>query len=269
MAVQIVHELEPVQVGEEDRSQLARSPGPTDRVVQPFDEEDPIGEAGERVVQRQVQGSVGRISQVHPCLRVQEIGGRDVGQGLGRVHGVAVQHPRGTSIQIEGSQLCGPVAEREREHRPQPRLDRTGCEPREAVVVVEVRHRDGTARFVRDQARSFHELRLELLEPQRGFVRGRHETRGPIGRDDRHAGAGDREDIDDALHEVIEDGLDGEIRDQRACELTQHVRKLLVARHDRRPFTGGFVAAGLGGTMIELLMLARCSIDKQVLPYAG
>ena len=42
------------------------------------------------------------------------------------------------------------------------------------------------------------------------------------GRDQRDTGRGDRQDLDDAGDEVIEDPLNREIGDQRACELTEH-----------------------------------------------
>ena len=230
--VQIVHELEPVEIGEEHRGPLARSPGSTDRVIQSFEEEDPIGQPGERVVQRALTGSVEGVSEVDARLCVEQVGGRDVGQRLGGIHRVRVQHARCVSVQVERSQPRAAITQREGEHRTQPLLECPRCEVREPLVVAEVWDRDGPARSVRDQARPLPELRLQLLEPHRCSVRRRDVAGIELRGDERDAGGRDRQDVDDAPHEVIEDGLDGEVRDQRVGELTQHVRELLLAWHD-------------------------------------
>ena len=172
--VEVVHELEPVEIGEEDRGPLARPPGPQHRVIQPLEQEDPVGQPGERVVQRALAGSVGGVPEVGPRLRVEQVGGRDVGQRLGRVHRVGVQRPGGVAVEVERAQLRVAMAEREGEHRAQPvararaaRSSGTGSR------LAEVRDRDGLAGSVGGEARPFAELGLQLLEPQRRLVRRR------------------------------------------------------------------------------------------------
>lgn len=213
-----------------------------------------MGSPGQRVVERHLEGPVGRLSQVGPCLRVEQIGGRDIGQRLGRAHGGGVQRSGGVSVQVERSQLCVPVAQREGEHRDQPRLERAAGEVRESTVTTEVGDRDGFARPVRHEARPLPELGLQLLEQQRRLVRCRHVPRIRVRRDERHAGGRDGEDVDDAKHEVVEDPLDGKVRHERSGELTQHARELLLARHDPSFHLQARVAAGSGRCADRVLL---------------
>ena len=62
VAIQVVHLLEAVEIREEDRSPVARPSPPANGRVEPLDQEGPIGQTGQRVVQCQLQGSIGGVS---------------------------------------------------------------------------------------------------------------------------------------------------------------------------------------------------------------
>ena len=159
----------------------------------------------------------------------------DIGQRLCRVQGVGVQRPGGVAVEVERAELFVTMTQREREDRVQPDVERAGDELREPRLGLEVRHRDGCARAVRLQAGPVAELGLQLLEPQRRLVRRRHVVGIAAGRDERDPRGRDRQDVDDALDHLIEDGLDREVRHQRAGEFTQHRRKLLITWHRTPP----------------------------------
>ena len=87
VAVEVVHELEPVEIQEQDRGHLARSAGSKNGVVEPLEQEDPVRQPGQRVVQRGRARSFGGVSEIGASLRVEQVGRDDVGQRLGRVQG--------------------------------------------------------------------------------------------------------------------------------------------------------------------------------------
>ena len=53
-----------------------------DGVVETLHEQRAVRQPGERVVQRDLARALGRLAEIGACLRVEEVGGRDVGQGL-------------------------------------------------------------------------------------------------------------------------------------------------------------------------------------------
>ena len=120
-----------------------------------------------------------------------------------------------------------------------------GRELRESeLLVAKVGHGDGLAGLIGLQAWSLTQFGLQFLVAQGGIVRSRHIAGSHVGRDQSHPGGGDRQDIDDPLHEVIEDALNREIREHGASKLAQHARELLLARH--KPPRSMNAAAGSG-----------------------
>ena len=208
VAVEVVDRLEPVEVGEEDRRHLARPPASKHRMLQPLQKEDPVGQAGQRVVHGALTRPLGGVPQVGAVLRIEHIRGSDVGERLRRVHGGGVQQPGRVPVQIEGPQAFGTIAQREREHGRKARFDRPGRELQESGVVAEVGDRDGSPGLVDLMARALAEFGLHRLEAQRRLVRCRHVAGIRAGGDEGHPCGGDGQDVDEALHQVIEDALD-------------------------------------------------------------
>ena len=87
-------------------------------------------------------------------MRIEQIGGRDIGQRLRRTHARGAQRARGGPVEVERSHPFLAVVQREREHPRETLLDRTRREVREPVLFVEVRNRDGATCVVRLETRS-------------------------------------------------------------------------------------------------------------------
>ena len=60
VAVEVVDQLEPVEIDEQDRGHLARPAAPKHRVVEPLEQEDPVRQPGQRVVERALAGTARR-----------------------------------------------------------------------------------------------------------------------------------------------------------------------------------------------------------------
>jgi hypothetical protein len=221
--VAVVDQLELVEIDEQQGGDLVRPATASFGVLQSLEQKGPVWQPGQPVVQGLLAGLVRRAPEVGPGLGVQEVGGCHVGQRLGRSHGAGVQRPRCVPVQVERSERCVAVAEGEREHRQQPGAERPPGEFGKAALVSQVGHRHRRARLEGLDARPFAELGLELLEEERRLVRRCHVVGIGPGGDEGDPRGGDRQDIDDAHHEVIEDGLDRKVRHQGARELTQYV----------------------------------------------
>jgi hypothetical protein len=94
------------------------------------------------------------------------------------------------------------------------------------------RHRGAVV--IRSQAGTLRQLALKPLEAQRSVIRGSDEAGLDPWRDQRDSGAGHRQDLDDAMNEVIEDALDRKIRRHVAGKGAQHLRQV-VSWHDQPP----------------------------------
>lgn len=121
------------------------------------------------------------------------------------------------------------MVEREREDRAQALLDRLIGEPREPDFLVDVWNRDRLSRCIRDKARAFCQVGLQLLEPKGGVVGGSDVLRVSAWRDQRDPSCTDRQHVDDAYDQVVQDGLDREVRHQSSRELAQHAGQSLIS----------------------------------------
>ena len=207
-------------------------------VLEPLLQQQPVRQPGQRIVQRAVVEAFGGGAGLFAGLGVEQVGGRDVRQRLGRAHVVRVELAGGVAVQVERAEPALAVAQREREHRGQPGRPGRRGEHREPIVGVQVGDRHGLPGFVRHQARALADLGLQLLEAQRGLVRSGDVARRHPGRDQRDPRRRDRQDLDDPFDEVVEDALDREVGDQRARELAEHRRQLVLIDHDHHPGTG-------------------------------
>ncbi len=174
---------------------------------------------------------LGRILQRRAGLGVGEIGRRHVRQRLGRFHVTRCERSRRGTVEIERTELAVQIAQREGEHRAQAGFERSRAEFLVHVGVTQVRYDDGFPGFVGMQAGSLAEFGLQPHETQRRIVRRGHVVGRRRRRYERHPGARDGEDLDDALHQVIQDPVDGKIGGHRACELAEHVCQLAIGCH--------------------------------------
>ncbi len=180
MAEGVVDQLELVQIGEQDRGRAARALATAEGVVEPLEQQDAVGHAGQRIVQGAFAGLVRGLLEIGTGLGVEQVGRGDVGQGLGGDHGPFVQGPRGVPVQVQRPQPPVAVPQRKGEHGHEASIDRLRRERREPALGSEIGHRDGLARLVSREARSLVELGLESLEAQGCVVRGGNVVRaGP------------------------------------------------------------------------------------------
>ena len=231
MPVVVVHLLEPVEVREQDRRVPVRPPPPLCGVLQSLEQQRAVGESRERVMERVVLILVRGLAGIVARLRVQQVGGGDVGEGLRDVHVVGFEPTGAVAVKVECAETPVAMAQREREHCGQTRRGRGGRELRKAVVVAQVGHRDGLAGSERRDARPLRVLSLEALIAKRRCVRSGHVARShPFG-NQGDANRSDGQDVDDASDEVIEDSLDREVGDQRPGEVAENLRQLFFLDH--------------------------------------
>ena len=141
-------------------------------MLEAFQDEGPVRQPGQGVVQGGVARSLRRVQQVRSSLSVEQVCGGDVGQCLRVCHCLVRQSPRRVPVQVERAELGVTVAEREREHCRQPGDQRPGREVGEPGLAPQVRHRDRLTRVVRGEAGALTQFGLQLLETQGGIVRG-------------------------------------------------------------------------------------------------
>ena len=128
MPVGIVDVLEMVEVDEEQCDQLLRTATPDDGVLDPLTQQDAIRQTGQDIVDRPLVRAIRRVLEIGPGLGVDQIGGRYVGQCLGRGELRGAQCARGVPVQIESTEPLEALTEREGEHGGQTDLHRPGCE---------------------------------------------------------------------------------------------------------------------------------------------
>ena len=204
MTVGVVDRLEAVQIDEQHGRRLVRALVPDDSVLEALQDEGPVRQAGQGVVQGRGARSFRDVEQVGPSLCVEQICGDDVGQCLRVCHGLVRQSPWRVPVQVERAELAGTVPQREGEHCRQPGDQGPGREVREPDLASKVRYRDGLARVVRRKTGTLTQFGLQLLETQGGVVRGGDVTGHCARRDERHTGRCDWQDLDDALDKAIE-----------------------------------------------------------------
>ena len=93
-------------------------------MVEPLDQQDPVGQPGQRIVQGLLTGLIGGVPKFGPGLGVDQVGSCHIGQGLGRLHLRLLERPRGIPVKVERSQLLVVVMERKRKYRHHAGLER-------------------------------------------------------------------------------------------------------------------------------------------------
>jgi hypothetical protein len=150
--------------------------------------------------------------------------GRHVRQSLSDAHVTVLEWAHGVAVQVERSEARVAVVEREGEHSHEAGIERLRLEPFEAALRREVGDGDRLTGLKGHLTGAFAELRLQSLEVQGGLVRRSDVVGGAAWRDQGDACRHDREHLDDALDEVVEDALDREVGDHRASEVAQQRR---------------------------------------------
>ena len=232
VAVRVVHALEPVEVDEQHGGVGVRTLRSLRGVLQPLLEQQPVGQTGQRIVQRAVPKLLRGRPAVFARLRVQQVGRGDVGQRLRGRHVVWSEVARRIAVEIERTEPSAAVAKGKREDGAETTRDRRRREPWEARVGSKVGYRDGLAAFVGPHAWSIAELGLQPLEQHRGLVGRRDVLRRVPGRDQRDAGCGDRQDLDDVPDQVVEDSLDRKVGRQRAREVAKNRGEFSLVDHE-------------------------------------
>ena len=235
MSVGVVHGLQPVEIDEEHRSGPVRPQAPSAGVVEPVEQQRPVRQSGQRVVQRLDLRLVPGLLDLLPGLRVDQVGRRDVGERLGGGHLLRRQCAGAVPVQVERPELPVAVAQWEGEHGHQAGRQRMGREGREAGLLPKVGDGHRITRGEGQQARAFAELGLQLLVAQGRFVRRGQVSRVGPGHDDGDAGPADREHVHDPSDEVIQDRLDGKVGGHGAGEVAEDVRQFLLDLHHRTP----------------------------------
>jgi hypothetical protein len=184
--VEVVDVLEPVEVDEEDRDHPLRATRPHGRVLQPLMEEDAVRQARQGIVQGALAIALRRLPGLGARLRIEQIGGGDVCERLRRHHRLVVQRAGGLAVQIERAEPLIAVSQRKREHSDQAGLPGAHREVVEAGLFAKVGNADRLARVVRHHARSFAEIALQELVPERRCIRRGDMVRVAPGGDERH-----------------------------------------------------------------------------------
>ena len=204
------------------------------RVVQPFLQQDPVGQPRQRVMQRPVFESIGRLLLLVACLCVDEVRRSDVGQGLGSLHVVRIQRSDRVSVDIQRPEhAVGAVSQREGEDGSQPGRLRLRTEVGEPGLQRQVLHCHGLTAVVGQKARSLTHLGLQRLEPQRVVIGGGDVVRRLTLGDQRDTGSRDGENGNDLLDQGVQDPLDGEVGQHRSSEVAQHRRQFGIFDHPR------------------------------------
>ena len=94
VTVGVVDGLEPVEVGEEDGDRIARPAAAEQGVVEPFHEQQArFGRPVRASWSASFAGPGGGVLEIGAGLGVEQVGGGDIGQGLGRFHRFGVAAP--------------------------------------------------------------------------------------------------------------------------------------------------------------------------------
>ena len=152
------------------------------------------------------------------------------------------------------------MAQREREHRRQPRRPRPRPELRKPLLGTQIRHQDRLAGLIGRQTRTFAHTRLQLLKAQRRRVRCGDVPRLAVRRDQRHPRTGHRHDLHDPLHQAIKDSLDRKVGHHRLSELGQHPRQLLRL-HLMNPALRDLASDGKGDQRAPAVAVLRQGIQ--------
>ncbi len=108
VAVVVVDQLEPVEV-DEDQGRVRPGPlGPAAGLLDPLLEQQPVGQAGQRVVHGQVLEPGGAVLGVLPGPGVQQVGRGHVRQHLGGLQVLLPELARGLLVEVERAEAGRP-----------------------------------------------------------------------------------------------------------------------------------------------------------------
>ena len=129
VTVGVVDLLEVVEIGEQDRRQLVpdrrlRRTAWSSRSRSSIRFGSPVSESCSELCRKRIGG----VPQIGAGLRVDQVRSRHIGQRLRHGHGFGVQRPGAVPVEVERAEwLVIAVAEREGEHRRQPRRHARGA----------------------------------------------------------------------------------------------------------------------------------------------
>ena len=126
VAVGVVDRLELVEVDEQHAGERPRPLGALTGVLEPLLEQHPVGQPGEGVVQRAAAELVRGLLGVLTGLRVDQVGGGDVGQDLRGGEVALVQQAGAVAVEVQRTESALAVVQREGEHRGQAGSHRPG-----------------------------------------------------------------------------------------------------------------------------------------------
>jgi hypothetical protein len=223
MAKSVIDRLELIEIDEEHCRQLLRPTTSKHGVVKSLEEERPVWQSRQRVVECDLARAKDGIVKVLSRLRIVEVGGRDIRERLGGSHCRRAKTSPSVAVQIECAEPMVTVAQWKREDRSETGIDRPRRKAGESGIRTQVRDRDRVAGLVRRKAWTLAKLRLQSLELQRRIIRSCQEARGYARRDDGYAGGRNGQHVDNSHHQMIEYALDREVRHQRVGELTKQI----------------------------------------------
>ena len=129
-------------------------------MLQALHQQGPVRQPSQGIVKRDLARAVGGLPEIGPSLRVHDVRGGDVCQGLGCFHRCRAELAPPVPVKVQGAYPAVTEAQREREHRSQAGFGRPGYEQREPLFAAEIGYRDGSAGTVRLQAGPVLELGL-------------------------------------------------------------------------------------------------------------
>ncbi|MGA3146168.1 MAG: hypothetical protein ABSF33_01690 [Acidimicrobiales bacterium] len=136
-------------------------------MLDPLEEQDTVGQAREGVMDSPLMRSGGRLLEISPTLCIHQVGGRHIGQGLGRAHFFDTQPTRCVPIEVERTQPIWTLSKRKGEHGGQAQRDCLRCEYSVTVIRPEVGHDHCPVGYEGADTWTLAELTLQLFEFQR------------------------------------------------------------------------------------------------------
>jgi len=197
------------------------------RLGQSFQQQRPVGQSGERIVQIDVVRQVRGCFPVLPGVGVSQICGRDIGQRLRGPRRCGVQRRRWVPVQAQNTQHLVAVTKRNGQHHRQSGRDRA-------------------AGPLRRQAGCVATSGVQL-EPQRLRIRRRHIPWLAAQPGEGSPGGGDRQHVHDPGNKIIKDAVDRRVGDHGRGELGQHIHEpLMLIAHPRSTGHGTVLASPPG-----------------------
>jgi len=194
------------------------------RLGQSFQQQRPVGQSGERIVQIDVVRQIRSCFPVLPGVGVSQICGRDIGQRLRGPRRCGVQRRRWVPVQAQNTQHLVAVMKRNGQHHRQPSRDRA-------------------AGPLRRQAGCVATSGVQL-EPQRLRIRRRRIPWLAAQPGESSPSGGDRQHVHDPGNKIIKDAVDRRVGDHGGGELGQHIHEpLMLIAHPRSTGHGKVLAS--------------------------